>query len=253
MNETSLDLYFHWIIMKKLFAWVIISIFIFSWTYAWENRDYLLDTYWDEGEKYIEVVDKYTKKNRKDNTKLERLLKDIDTLKEQRSLETSTNPKYIKINAILNYIQERIATLKLSVKTGDNILVHYDGYLEDGEKFDSSFDREIPLNFEANLGYMIKGFDEWVLWMKIWDKKTIKILPQDWYGEYDEELVQTVEKSTLSSFEDAWYTLESWNSIPTQFWNVNILEVTDTHVTLDLNHELAWKVLIFEVELIHIN
>jgi len=138
------------------------------------------------------------------------------------------------------------------VKSGDNVAVHYTGTLEDGEKFDSSLDRGQPLEFEAGAGQMIAGFDAGVMGMEVGEKKTIEIEAKDGYGEYDDTKKQTVEKSTLASFEAAGFKLEVGEKIPTQFGQIAIIAVDGESITLDLNHPLAGKKLIFDVELVEI-
>jgi FKBP-type peptidyl-prolyl cis-trans isomerase 2 len=51
---------------------------------------------------------------------------------------------------------------------------------------------------------MIPWFDSWVVWMKIWDKKTLNLKAIDAYWEYDEKNIQEVKRTELKSFEDAW-------------------------------------------------
>jgi len=239
--------------MKKLAISFFITLLTFSWVYAWENRDYLIDTYWEQGKTYAYIIDNFIERNKDNYEKLWKLQEKIEKILSTYNFKNTSKDQ--KTKAVIEFLFEAIDdTLWINrVQTWDTISVHYTGRFENWEKFDSSLDRNTPLMFEANSWQMIKGFDEWVLWMKVWDTKTIKILPKDCYGEYDNERTQTVEKSTLTSFEDAGYTLEEWTIIPTQLWNLKILRVTENEVTIDLNHELAGKTLIFEVEIISID
>ena len=66
---------------------------------------------------------------------------------------------------------------------GSTVSVHYNGYLEDGTKFDSSYDRNAPFSFQIGQGRVIKGWDEGVMTMKPGSKSTLIIPPQLGYGE----------------------------------------------------------------------
>lgn len=63
-------------------------------------------------------------------------------------------------------------------KTGQTVVVHYTGTLEDGTKFDSSRDRSSPFQFKLGVGQVIKGWDEGVASMKVGGRRKL-IIPAD--------------------------------------------------------------------------
>ncbi len=148
------------------------------------------------------------------------------------------------------------------VKTGDTVQVDYTGKLENGTVFDTSREdvakqagiyisgREYaPLTFVAGTGQMIKGFDEGVIGMKVGDEKTITIPPEEAYGEYDKSKTQAIPIKELNLTE----TPEVGQTLGDMYGNqFKVIAVNDTHVTLDLNHELAGKTLIFDIKLVSI-
>ena len=50
---------------------------------------------------------------------------------------------------------------------GDKVTVHYGGFLMNGTKFDSSFDRARPFTFELGVGQVIPGWDQ-VIFNRAW-------------------------------------------------------------------------------------
>ena len=150
------------------------------------------------------------------------------------------------------------------IKSWDKIVVDYIWRLEDWTVFDTSIEsiakacgkynesRDYTqwLSFEVWAWQMIKWFDNWVIGMKLWQTKTVKFWPEEWYGQINEEYILTYTQDEiwdLSQFKQ-WQTIYLW------IWaTAKIINVTDKEITLDLNHELAWKDLIFDITIKSIN
>lgn len=81
---------------------------------------------------------------------------------------------------------------------GSQVSVHYDAFLLDGAKFDSSRDRGQPLSFPAGMDKVIKGLDEAVLTMKKGEKRTL-IIP--WWLAFGEAGKGPVPKRATVRFE----------------------------------------------------
>ncbi|MBU1319675.1 MAG: peptidylprolyl isomerase [candidate division Zixibacteria bacterium] len=137
-------------------------------------------------------------------------------------------------------------------KAGDKVRVHYTGKLEDGSIFDSSRDRT-PLEFVVGSGSVIPGFDDGVKGMEIGSTKTVTIPEKDAYGSRRTELVTVVQKSEFPDTIAPEIGKKLQVGQPDgRVLNVAITGIDGEAVTLDANHPLAGKTLIFEIELVEI-
>ena len=75
----------------------------------------------------------------------------------------------------------QIGTGKAAVK-GALLTVHYIGFLSDGVKFDSSFDRGRPFQCVIGTGRVIKGWDQGVIGMKEGGKRKLIVPSELAYG-----------------------------------------------------------------------
>jgi peptidylprolyl isomerase len=81
----------------------------------------------------------------------------------------------------LSYLEMQEGTGE-QAKSGQQVTVHYTGYLTNGKKFDSSVDRNQPFTFALGTGQVIKGWDEGVQGMKVGGKRKLIIPPDMGYG-----------------------------------------------------------------------
>ncbi|MFX1466864.1 MAG: peptidylprolyl isomerase [Promethearchaeota archaeon] len=141
----------------------------------------------------------------------------------------------------------------MPIKNGDKIKVEYTGTLDDGTVFDTSEGRE-PLEFEVGARQVIKGFDEAVLGLEIGEEKKVNLAPSESYGEYDPNLIKKISLDKLPPGEEPkpGMVLELRTSDGISF-PARITEVAEQDITIDLNHPLAGKNLIFQIKVVDIS
>ena len=138
-------------------------------------------------------------------------------------------------------------------KKGDKVKVHYTGMFTDGQVFDSSLQREEPIEFQVGAGQMIKGFDQAVEGMELNEEKTVSIPADEAYGEWSEENViqlsiDMVPADMSPKVGDAMQVQDNTGrNIP-----VKVHKLTDEHIHLDANHPMAGKELVFQIQLMEI-
>ena len=135
---------------------------------------------------------------------------------------------------------------------GDEVQVHYTGKLEDGTIFDSSEDGE-PLSFTIGENRVIPGFEEAVTGMEPGDTKTTEVDPEQAYGEHREDMVMEMDHDQIPSEVDPevgqqlQLRLENGQTVP-----VLITALGEDTVTIDANHPLAGRTLIFDIEVVDV-
>ncbi len=140
-------------------------------------------------------------------------------------------------------------------QAGDRVAVRYTGKLKDGTVFDSNVGAE-PLWFTMTgpdgPSEVIPGFEEAVRGLAIGQRRTVEVPPADAYGDRDEELVIAVEAKIFGEAKPTQGLEVALRGQDGAVFNGKIARVEGSTVHVDLNHPLAGKVLVFDVELVKI-
>ncbi len=124
--------------------------------------------------------------------------------------------------------------------------------MDDGTVFDSSIKGK-HLKFTIGDGKVIRGFEQALVGMEPDESKIIKIPADESYGKYLKEMVKVVDRNQFPAHlkPEVGQRIEIPQANNTKI-TVTVTKVTDSKVTLDANHPLAGKDLIFNIKLIKI-
>jgi len=139
----------------------------------------------------VEIIDVQTKADYDKQQAAEKKKKELQ-LETNKKQETSLMQKYLKEHNInvkptasgLIYVEKVKGTGARAV-AGKTVKVHYTGTLLNGTKFDSSRDRNTPLDFPLGQGRVIKGWDEGIAMMNVGGRATLIIPSGIAYGAED--------------------------------------------------------------------
>ena len=133
-------------------------------------------------------------------------------------------------------------------------VVKLDYVLRVNDQIVDSSEGKAPMKYTHGQKMIIPGLESKLVGMKAGDKKKIIIGPEDAYGVIDQKAIIEVPTDQLG--EDVTpevgmilqMTGDSGQPIPGK-----IVEIKETSITVDVNHPLAGKELLFEVEIVEVN
>lgn len=138
-----------------------------------------------------------------------------------------------------------------TIKNDSVVRVNYTGRLEDGSIFDTSLSEgRNPLDVFLGQGSLIPGFEEALVGMNEGETKTVEIMPDKGYGDRIDALVFSIEKDKLPQDIEVGGVVQGNGPAGTAIFTIT--EIGDSTVTLDGNHPLAGKKMIFDLEVVEI-
>lgn len=118
-----------------------------------------------------------------------------------------------------------------------------------GEQLDSNVGGA-PLEFISGKGQIIPGLESKVLEMAENESADVMVEPAQGYGEFNEEAVQVLPKEQFAGIELAEGMVLYGTGEQGETVQVNVKTFTDTEVTIDYNHPMAGKTLMFSVTIL---
>ncbi|MGQ8365086.1 FKBP-type peptidyl-prolyl cis-trans isomerase [Glaciecola sp. 1036] len=127
------------------------------------------------------------------------------------------------------------------------VIIHYSVKTDKGEEIDSSVNQE-PLAFIQGSNYMIPGLEEALYDKVAGDEFSVTIAPDKAYGNRNENLVQRVPISMFEGMDvEVGMSFRATTDHGEQ--SVTIVDKDAESVTVDGNHPLADKTLVFDVKI----
>jgi FKBP-type peptidyl-prolyl cis-trans isomerase 2 len=133
-----------------------------------------------------------------------------------------------------------------TIKEGDTIRVHYVGKLADGSVFDTS-EGGASLEIKIGKGEFLPGIEKGVLGMSVGEKKTIRIPAGEGYPHHKERVFEYDRSKLPEDLDLAEGRQMQMFRADGQPVTVTVVRIGDKTVTLDCNHPLAGKELIFDI------
>ncbi len=137
----------------------------------------------------------------------------------------------------------------MPVKKGDKVKLHLSGKVKNGKVFATTEGKK-PVEFEAGAGEILPGIDEQVIGMEKGEGKEITVPAEKGFGKKKEELVMEAPKDV---FEGKKLEVGQKISVQTRkdrMMSGRVMKIGEDGVTLDLNHPLAGKELIFKIKVV---
>jgi peptidylprolyl isomerase len=135
-------------------------------------------------------------------------------------------------------------------KSGDTVKVYFSGKLDDGTVFGSS-DEKKPMQFVIGKNRVIQGLKEAVIGMSTGESKTTRIAADKAFGPHLESAVRVVNKKQCPSDIKLGQQLKMTDeNVRTTI--VKVIDISESKVTLDINHPLAGKDLTLDIKLLEI-
>lgn len=135
----------------------------------------------------------------------------------------------------------------MAIQQNTVVSIHYTLTDDDGVQIDSSQGGE-PLVYLQGASNIIPGLENALAGKAVGDALKVSIAPADAYGEYQDEMVQSVPREMFGEGQELEAGMRFQAQTDGGPVSVVITDVSEDSVSVDANHPLAGKTLHFDVE-----
>jgi len=140
---------------------------------------------------------------------------------------------------------------EIVIETGSTVGIEYTLTLEDGTKVDSNVGGEV-LRFQQGSNQIIPGLEKEMVGMKVGEAKQVTVAPDEGYGPVNPEAFVEVPVAELPDDAREPGTLLMARDDQGRTQRLRVDKIEGEKATLDFNHPLAGKTLIFDVKVLEI-
>lgn len=135
---------------------------------------------------------------------------------------------------------------ELSIGPGTRVSLNFALALEDGSEIDNNFGSD-PVSFVFGDGNVLAGFEQKLVGLVAGDTKEIVVNPEDGFGQPNPNNIQEVKRSSFGPEELSLGLVCSFADVEGGELPGVIVGLDEQTVTVDFNHPLAGRTVIFKV------
>ncbi len=136
----------------------------------------------------------------------------------------------------------------MAVKANNHVVgIKYELREKGGNEILDSNTQDAPLEFVMGTGMIIPGLEAGLVGLNEGDEKKIEVPAADAYGDYNPEAIQMLPREQFEGIDLEKGMMLYGQGEDGQTTQVVVKDFNDTDVTIDFNHPMAGKDLVFDV------
>ena len=137
------------------------------------------------------------------------------------------------------------------IEQNSTVTLHFALKFENGDVIDSNFDKD-PATFTIGDSSLLPGFERSLFGLKAGDERGFEILPEQGFGTPNEQNIQVLPRSQFEGMDLDIGILVIFKDAAGGEMPGVVKAFDDQQVTINFNHPLAGKVILFEVKIINV-